>query len=155
MMLAAFALGGLTAEGRAAAGESSAVKLVYARRAGAEKCPDENTLRNGVAGRLGRDPFDDHAERTVTARVSRVRQLLVARIEVRDAAGQLAGERELTSHDKDCEELGAAIALAIAIAIDPLGAMEAKPEKEPAPLPPPPAPTPAPAPPPAPAPVVV
>ncbi|WP_394822191.1 hypothetical protein [Pendulispora albinea] len=145
-MLGALVLGLLGVEGRASAGEPSRVKLVYARGAGAEKCPDEETLRNGVSGRLGRDPFDDHAERTVIARVSRARRTLRTRIEVRDASGELAGERELSSQGKDCAELAAATELAIAIAIDPLGAMEPKPprpiviKEEPPPAPPPPPP---------------
>ena len=119
------------------------VKLVYFRGAGADKCPDERALRNGVAGRLGRDPFDDHAERTVTARILRLRKTLSTRIEVRDAAGELVGERELSSRAKDCAELAAATELALAIAIDPLGAMapdhEGIDESTPAVAPPPPA----------------
>ncbi|WP_394832235.1 hypothetical protein LVJ94_37540 [Pendulispora rubella] len=126
-VLGAFALSWLAGEGHAAADEPPRVRLVYVRGPGTEKCPDERDLRNGVAARLGRDPFDDHAERMVTARVSRARKILRARIEVHGPAGELYGERELSSKDKDCAELAEATELAIAIAIDPLGAMSPKP----------------------------
>jgi len=119
----AFVLALFAGEGSAAAEDPPRVRLAYARGPGTEKCPDERDLRNGVAARLGRDPFDDHADRMVTARVSRVRKILRARIEVHGPAGELYGERDLSSKDKDCAELAEATELAIAIAIDPLAAM--------------------------------
>ncbi|WP_394842798.1 hypothetical protein LZC95_37720 [Pendulispora brunnea] len=147
-LLGAFALAWLAGEGHAAADEPPRVRLVYVRGPGTEKCPDERDLRNGVAARLGRDPFDDHAERMVTARVTRARRVLRTRIEVHGPAGELYGERDLSFKDKDCAELAEATELAIAIAIDPLGAMSPKPIVTEAPPPAPASPTEEPHPPP-------
>lgn len=114
------------------------VKLVYSRANGTEHCPDEATVREGVAARLGYDPFDASATSKVTARISRDGKTLRAKIEVEDAAGTVTGSRELSSTKNDCTELASAMTLTISMVIDPLG-------KGPPP-PPPPAPTPMPTP---------
>lgn len=133
-----------------------AARLVYARGSGAGACPDEVALRTAVAGRLGYDPFRPDAPLTVAATIARSRGALRAEVEVRDAAGQVSGSRQLTSSQNDCAELSAAMALAISLAIDPLGAHR-EPAPRPAPAPAPPTPPPVPAPPapsPAPAPML-
>lgn len=137
-----------------------AARLVYARGSGAGACPDEVAVRTAVAGRLGYDPFRPDAPLTVAATIARSRGALRAEVEVRDAAGQVTGSRQLTSSQNDCAELSAAMALAISLAIDPLGVhRERTPPSTPAPAPPapppvptPPAPSQAPAPMPAPSP---
>jgi hypothetical protein len=111
----------------ARADEPPKVRLDYVRAAGANGCPDEDVIRNEVSARLGRDPFDSRAERSVSAHISRNRQTLRARIHVKDSSGRLIGEREVVSEASDCSELAAATELAIAIAIDPLGAMKPRP----------------------------
>ena len=134
-----------------AAAPPRTAKLTYTRGAGASDCPDDDVIRAGVAARLGYEPFDDRAERVVTATVSRTGHVLEARILIAGADGKAAAERKLTSRQSDCAELASAMELAISIAIDPLAGSRPRA----APPAPPPAPTPPPAPPPPPRVIVV
>lgn len=95
------------------------VTLVYAPGVAAS-CPDESSLRSAVSVRLGYDPFEAKAERTVTATIARDRSGLHADVTLRGAHGNVEGSRRLTSATNDCVELGSTLALAISIAIDPL-----------------------------------
>src|SRR4051794_38628171 len=79
-------------------------RLTYSRGTGASDCPDIDVIRAGVAARLGYEPFDDRAERLVSATVSRIGQLLEARIEIAGADGKAAAERKLSSRQSDCLE---------------------------------------------------
>ncbi len=97
------------------------VALSYTRDLGAEACPDEGTLRDGVAARLGYDPFDAKAKGKVRARIWRSSGSLRATIDVLDENGAVKGSRELTSAKNDCEELASAMTLTISMVIDPLG----------------------------------
>jgi hypothetical protein len=107
------------------------VHLSYTRATGAEQCPDESALREAVLARLGYDPFDARAPRVLSAKVRRAGGSFVAHIELRDASGQVQGERDLRAEGSDCAELATAIALAVSLGIDPLSA--AAPPNAPAP----------------------
>ncbi|HEY7372381.1 MAG TPA: hypothetical protein VIF57_09500, partial [Polyangia bacterium] len=63
----------------AAAAPARTARLTYSRGAGATDCPDVDVIRAGVAARLGYEPFDDRAERVVSATVSRNGHVLEAR----------------------------------------------------------------------------
>ncbi|MHB8878524.1 MAG: hypothetical protein ACYC8T_32910 [Myxococcaceae bacterium] len=124
-------------------------RLVYSLGAGAERCPDEQTVRDAVSGRLGYDPFREPAEMEVRVAVERADPGLSARLELRDAGGRTMGKRQLASRASDCVELASALGLAVSIAIDPLSVTRPPPvPPAPAaaatpPAPPPPAPPPA------------
>jgi len=115
-------------------------QLAYVRAAGAEDCPDEQTIRAGIADRLGYEPFDGIAALHVSAVLARAGQTLEAKIELGDGNGGIQARRKLVSRQRDCMELAAAVELAIAIAIDPIG-REKKGRPATAPEPPPIAPT--------------
>src|SRR5438128_1351366 len=128
-----------------ASAEAPAARLDYTRGAGAESCPDQRSLEDAVSARLGYPPFRTDAARTLTARVSASGRGLLARMELRDAGGNLLGKRDLAGAGEGCGELAAAMELAIAIAIDPASATrpppplsEAPPPSQPPPPPPPP-----------------
>ncbi|MBI5547737.1 MAG: hypothetical protein HY901_27970 [Deltaproteobacteria bacterium] len=98
------------------------VRLSYERGSGAERCPGEQSIRDGVLVRLGYQPFAAEGELAIAARVAGEDDSgLVARITMRDASGELLGEREVVSPHADCTELTEAMVLAICIAIDPVG----------------------------------
>jgi hypothetical protein len=94
-------------------------RLTYARGSGAEACPEEPTIRQAVAARLGYDPFFAAAEKTIVARILRNRDELRATVELVDDHGIVRGVREFKSRVGQCAELVATMALAISIAIDP------------------------------------
>jgi hypothetical protein len=135
-------------EARAEASPSS--KLVYIRGAGAEACPDEESLRKAVAARLGYDPFFPYAPQTVVAEVARDQGRFRGKIQIVAKDGKLRGARDLSTTEEDCAELVRTMGLAISIAIDDLDVEEtpkpeapvAKPASEPPPfaseVPPPP-----------------
>jgi hypothetical protein len=108
-------------------------RLEFVRDAGAEACPDELALRNAVADRLGSDPFWPAAARAVSVLLDRDGRRFRARVILRDAAsGKILGTRVLTSAEKDCTELFAALSLAVSIAVDPESATRA-PRSDPSP----------------------
>jgi hypothetical protein len=126
--------------------------LRYLRAAGAAACPDEETFRADVAGRLGRDPFADRSDRVIAVTLTRRGATLEGVIELHEPSGMAT--RRFRSLVGDCSELAAAVELALAIAVD---AVEAPTPSRPAGAPPrppppidavtrPPAPRPAPAP---------
>jgi hypothetical protein len=129
----------------AVAAPVSSARLSYTRSASASDCPEADVIRAGVAARLGYEPFDDRAERVVSATVNRTERTLEALIQIAGADGKPVAERKLASRQSDCVELASALELAISIAIDPLAGSRRRP---PAPAPPPPTPPPPPAPPP-------
>jgi hypothetical protein len=99
-------------------------RLSYARGQGAERCPEEETLRAAVAARLGYDPFRPDASQTVTASIRHTptrggEGALRAEVRLVDVAGAVAGTRQLSAAEDDCADLVASMALAISIAIDP------------------------------------
>ena len=131
----------------AAAAPAHTTKLTYSRGPGAADCPDVDVIRAGVAARLGYEPFDEHAQRIVSATVNRTGRVLEARIQIGGADGKAVAERKLSSRQSDCLELASAMELAISIAIDPMVVTRAAPAPPHPPTPPPqpPAPPPLPA----------
>jgi len=94
-------------------------RLVYTRGEGAESCPDERSVREAVATRLGYDPFFATADKTILAQISLRRGGLAGEVQLVDAEGIVNGRREFKTPADQCSELLAAMALAISIAIDP------------------------------------
>lgn len=124
-----------------ALGAAPTARLSYEVRPGIEGCPDEQWVRNAVAARLGREPFEATAATVVRARIDRGEgPALEAQVEVERADGT-TGRRRLDSPTGDCLELASAVELAITLAIEPLWLT-----KKPAVEPPPPVVTPVPAP---------
>ncbi len=92
-------------------------KLTYTRGRGAEACPDEGALREAVAQKVGRDPFDGE-DVHVEVHVERRADDLAADVEVRE--GSVArGRRTLFSKSSSCDELASALAVTISVALDP------------------------------------
>lgn len=113
-------------------------RLHFERDDSADACPDEDTFRRDVAARLGYEPFDVAAPRTLHLRVLRAgdRFSAILRLEGEDMGA--TGERSLTA--TDCGELLASAASSAAMAIDPFatGARASSPAAPPdAPRPPP------------------
>jgi hypothetical protein len=113
------------------AGGSASARLVYTRGPEAASCPDEATLRNAVAARLGYDPFYPLANQTVLIQVWRDSRRYRARLQLVDQESLTHGTRDLASDEPTCAGLFAAAALAISIAMDSLS----KDEGPPAPAP--------------------
>jgi hypothetical protein len=130
-MRTACALALVAAGAAASAQPPPRVRLEYARRAGAERCPDEDEVRRAVVARLGYDPFVDAGEeRTVRAELAPVGRALRARIDLIEG-DEVLGSNQLTLKLRGCDELASAMELAIAIAVDPIRAAGA-PEPPPA-----------------------
>ena len=123
--LAAIAVISVVAEARAAGRSSS--RLVYEKGDGAARCPSEAAMRDSVAARLGYDPFDAKAKKTIAVRIVGDAAKLSARVDVTDAAGVITGTRELRSASLDCVDLASSLSLTITIAIDPLASSEPPP----------------------------
>ncbi len=102
------------------------VQLTYERGSGAERCPDEQSIRDAVVVRLGYPPFVAQGKLAIAARVKGEGAGLAAKIDLREVSGELLGERELSSPNADCAELAEAMVLAISLAIDPV-AVDRKP----------------------------
>lgn len=108
----------LIASGTRAQEERPRATLSYEVTAGASSCPDEDALREGIATRLGYDPFTPDAELRVRIAVMGDGDGLAARVEV-ERPGRERAVRELDTPGDDCRELAEAITLAASIAIDP------------------------------------
>ncbi|AKF04633.1 hypothetical protein [Sandaracinus amylolyticus] len=92
-------------------------------------CLDEESLRELVAARLGRDPFVDEAPLSITVRIERARRGYVARVDTASEGGE-PGRRELTSERDDCRDLGDALALALSLTVDPASLLRPPPRPE-------------------------
>jgi hypothetical protein len=105
------------------ASAAPAARLVYAREAGAESCPDEGALRRAVATRMGHDPFSAAAALTVRVEITAVDGHLRGRV-VLETEGVESGSQvidEPRRHDGarvDCGDLLDSIALAVSVALD-------------------------------------
>ncbi len=97
--LAAFGLVLASGGGRAEAAAAKA-RLEYARAAGTETCPDEAVVREAVKARLGFDPFQSDAARTVRADVTRQGAVFRVRVRVTDEAGIEVGVRKRPTHEE-------------------------------------------------------
>jgi len=104
------------------------VRLQWVRLDGADACIDSATLEARVQRRLGSDPFDPRASRSIEGLARRSGHVWRAQIVVRahpnDPNPPL---RALESTAADCDSLSDAVVLAVALAIDPAAAFnEAK-----------------------------
>jgi hypothetical protein len=95
-------------------------RLVYVRAQSAIDCPDERSLVQAVAARMGYDPFSPWGDQTIVASVSRTGAGLLGRAELIDHDGIAQGSREVKLGGEDCRELVLALSLAISITLDPL-----------------------------------
>jgi hypothetical protein len=106
------------------------------RLEGAGSCIDAAELEARVKRRLGNDPFDPRAARSIEGVARRTAGGWHAQIAVRAHPGDANPPlRELESHAEDCDSLSNAIVLAVALAVDPSASLTDPPPKE---LPPPP-----------------
>jgi hypothetical protein len=106
-------------------------RLVYSRTVDAVQCPDESTLRDAVAARLGYDPFVAYSARSMVVEIRAEGASLKARVYLVETDDVAGGVRDLSSPELDCKELTSAVALAISIAIDP-GVIDRSPTEPPA-----------------------
>jgi hypothetical protein len=98
-------------------------RLLLESTRSARSCLDREQVRAGVAARLGYDPFDDSAARTLRVRLSKTSLQTIAVIELRDAAGALAAVRRIDTTTSDCADIRAPLELSIAIAVDPFAGL--------------------------------
>jgi hypothetical protein len=111
-------------------------RLEWVRLAGAESCIDAAELETRVKRRLGTEPFDPRASRSIEGVVQRTGEVWRAQIVVRARSDDAnPPRRELESAAADCDSLGTAVVLAVALAIDPEAAFSDAPVKRPAPPP--------------------
>lgn len=95
----------------------------------AELCPGAQTLRDLVASRLGRDPFDDEAPVRIEVSIARADGGLSARVELRGSEGETLGTRRLSALLDECEDLLGAASVVIALALDPASGIVPPPEQ--------------------------
>lgn len=108
------------------------MRLEWVRLEGAGACIDAPQIEASVRSRLGVDPFDPHALRSIEGIVRRKGETWHAQIAVRAKADDANPPlRELESTAADCESLGNAVVLAVALAIDPAAAFSDPAEKPP------------------------
>lgn len=98
---------------------SPSARLIYARAAEAEGCPDEETVRAAVAARLGYDPFFPWAPNTVLVDLQRSGDRFRADVKLVDEHGVVRGARHLETRS-ECADLMEAMALTISLVVDPL-----------------------------------
>lgn len=136
--LAIFALVLLDASfARAERPRRPSVRLEYERKKGAERCPDEASLRAHVAAQLGLDPFTPEGSWRVVASVARRGAGFVAKMEAFENDGKTWSPGPIT--DRSCARLvNEILALSIAIELsEPPPPPEPPPPLEPPPSAPP------------------
>jgi hypothetical protein len=101
----------------AASARSEGARLAYTRGAGAGACPDEAALREAIAQKVGRDPFDGE-DALVDVHIEKRADALAADVEVSEG-GIVRGRRALSSTSSSCDELVSALVVTISIALDP------------------------------------
>ncbi len=144
-------IGAVLASTPPARADLARVRLAVVHTPGTEGCVADAEVRADVNARLGRDPFEANALRSIDVVLSRDATALIARIYTRDDPAGPAASRVLTSGPDDCPRLRASVNLAVALAIDPDAPLApTPPSPSPAPVVTPrvssPAPTPAPRP---------
>jgi hypothetical protein len=113
-------------------------RLAWVRLEGAGSCIDAAELAARVRRRLGTDPFDPAATRSIEGVARRTGGVWRAQIAVRAQPGDVNPPlREFESRADDCEALSNAAVLAVALAVDPAAAfVDAPPPEPPPPAPP-------------------
>jgi len=123
------------------------VVLDYEAERAIPECPTASAFKDEIARQLGHDPFRDAAPRRIVVRLSASREGAGGRVEWRDAAGEVRGERKFWSRNETCAQLAHAMALVTAIQIQLLESPDEGPAPAPeVPSPPPPSPPAPPAP---------
>jgi hypothetical protein len=105
--------------------EKPAARLEFANVSSLVSCPGERTFRDRVAARLGLDPFEAGAARTVVATLRDDKQKLRGEVVLRGADGNVIGRRELTAPRGECSELVESMASVVSLLLDPLGKVKA------------------------------
>ncbi len=100
-------------------------RLEFANVSSLASCPGERTFRDRVAARLGLDPFEAGAARTVVATLRDDKQKLRGEVVLRGADGGVIGRRELTAPRGECSELVESMASVVSLLLDPLGKVKA------------------------------
>jgi hypothetical protein len=95
-------------------------RLEYERAPGAEHCPDKKELRLSVAARIGYDPFDDAAPRTISVTVVNAPKQLEALIEARDEHGQIVATPKAWAPSSRCDHLIENAAVFLVDIVDPV-----------------------------------
>ncbi|NOU26434.1 MAG: hypothetical protein HOO96_00895, partial [Polyangiaceae bacterium] len=101
--------------------EKPTARLEFANVSSLASCPGERTFRDRVAARLGLDPFETGAARTVVATLRDDKQKLRGEVVLRGADGNVIGRRELTAPRGECSELVESMASVVSLLLDPLG----------------------------------
>lgn len=96
-------------------------RLRYVVRAPDDRCPDEQSFRTLVVGRLGRDPFVEGASDEISVDIQVTPQAVRGRLTV-VVAGRKPAERRFSEAPSECQPLVEALATATALAIDPVRA---------------------------------
>jgi hypothetical protein len=110
-------------------------RLEWVRLEGAGSCIGSAELEARVKRRLGTDPFDPRASRSIEGVARRTGEIWRAQIAVRARPDEANPPlRELESAAADCASLSNAVVLAVALAVDPAAAFSDAAVK--APLPP-------------------
>lgn len=109
-------------------------RLEWVRLEGAESCIDAQELETRVRRRLGSEPFDPRASRSIEGVVQRAGAGWRAQIVVRARPEDVnPPRRELQSAAEDCDSLSNAVVLAVALAIDPEASFSDAPVNTPSP----------------------
>lgn len=117
--------------------EKPTARLEFANVSSLPSCPGERTFRDRVAARLGIDPFEAGAARTVVATLRDDKQKLRGEVVLRSADGNVVGRRELSAPRGECSELVESMASVVSLLLDPLGKVKLAASASVAPSPPP------------------
>jgi hypothetical protein len=97
------------------------VQLDYETDAELSGCPDELAFRELINRQLGYDAFRADAPHRVVTRTRASSEGIQGTIEWYDAAGDLRGERELSSDQNDCAAFTRTLGFAVAVQIQLVG----------------------------------
>lgn len=101
--------------------ERNTATLEYHRSEDADRCPSERVAREGIAARLGYDPFVDEGERRVRVELEARPESAgyTARIEIESPERSETGVRTLETGQPACDKLARTLMFAVSVAIDP------------------------------------
>jgi hypothetical protein len=123
----------LPSPAHAAGNPADEARLEYLRGPGAESCPGEEALRDGVAAQMGgADPFTAYGSKRVVVTISRAARGFEGEFALYNAAGALVGRRPMSA--ATCAGLAQDLATSLSLALRPF----LLPSAPPAPPPPPP-----------------
>jgi hypothetical protein len=106
----------------ASATPEAAVHLVWIRGAKAEACADQEAVLRELRERLGRDPFDEGAARTIRVEVAQGEKGWIAHV-IEQEGDRPGTTRELVDGDPSCTPIKDAAVLVVALLIDPAAAL--------------------------------